>query len=138
MMIISETNASPHLSCLLGFMIREYRNAAVLLVALALCGCGMCHNTIQKEILSPDGTKKIVIFTRDCGATTAYSSQISILDKNSHLLNWYGNAFASEFSDPVTAIWVDSKNVQVTYHRGGRVAFQHTQVDGISIKYVER
>jgi hypothetical protein len=98
----------------------------------------MCHNTIQKEVDSPDSTQKIVIFTRNCGATTAYSTQISILDKAEELPNSFGNAFASEFSDPVHATWIDSKHVEVAYGSGGRIAFKNTDVSGVAIKYIQR
>lgn len=107
-------------------------------VALILSGCGMCNNMIKKEIDSPDGLKKIVIFVRDCGATTAYSTQISILDKNARLPNCFGNTFVSEFSDPVNATWVGLKQVEVTYHKGGRISFRISDVSGIAVKYIQR
>ena len=111
------------------------RTITLILFALALSGCDMCENTIQKNILSPDGSKKIVIFTRDCGATTAYSSQISILNKQASLPNWFGNTFTSDFSDPVTARWIDPRHVEISYLKGGRVSTAKSSVDGISISY---
>ncbi|MBI1810912.1 MAG: hypothetical protein HY035_01370 [Nitrospirae bacterium] len=38
-----------------------------------------CKNAIIKEILSPDQKRKIVVFARDCGATTGYSTQVSLI-----------------------------------------------------------
>ena len=97
----------------------------------------MCKNTIKTEVTSPNGAKRILIFTRDCGATTVYSSQISILDKNANLPNWFGNTFISEFSDPVSARWIDTKHVNISYTKGGKVSTANSSVDGISISYTQ-
>jgi len=54
---------------------------------------GMCGNQIHKEYLSPDKSLKALVFQRDCGATTGFSTQISILDSNEKLENENGNIF---------------------------------------------
>jgi hypothetical protein len=41
---------------------------------------GLCGDYIFKEYSSPDKTKKVVIYERDCGATTTWNTNISILD----------------------------------------------------------
>ena len=115
-----------------------FRTLTLAIFALALAGCGMCNNTIKNEIVSPDGLKKIVIFTCDCGATTAPSTQISILDKDANLPNWFGNAFAGEFSDPVNVTWTDPTHVKITYHGGGRISFRNPDVNGVSVKYIQK
>ena len=51
----------------------------------------MCGNDIYSETLSPDGELKAVIFQRDCGATTGFSTQVSILDTDETLENDGGN-----------------------------------------------
>jgi len=53
----------------------------------------MCGNEIHKEYLSPNGSLKAVVFQRDCGATTGFSTQISILNANEKLDNEVGNIF---------------------------------------------
>lgn len=70
----------------------------LLLISLGiLFGCSssglsdMCGNKILKEITSPDKKLKAVIFTRDCGATTDFSSQLSIIDYSDNLENETGN-----------------------------------------------
>lgn len=47
----------------------------------------MCANEIIEEIPSPNKGFKAVIFTRDCGATTGYSTQLSIIDNSANLDN---------------------------------------------------
>ena len=53
----------------------------------------MCGNDIYSETLSPNGELKAVIFQRDCGATTGFSTQVSILDTDETLENDGGNIF---------------------------------------------
>ena len=38
----------------------------------------MCGNEILGEFASPDRKKKVVVFQRDCGATTGFSTQASL------------------------------------------------------------
>ncbi len=54
---------------------------------------GMCGNQIHKEYLSPDKSLKAIVFQGDCGATTSFTTQISILEANEELENENGNIF---------------------------------------------
>ena len=56
----------------------------------------MCGNEIYKEIYSPDKSLKAVIFSRNCGATTDYGTQVSILDHNEKLKNMKGDVFNTD------------------------------------------
>lgn len=58
-----------------------------------LAAGGLCDNEIYAELLSPDNRYKAVIFQRDCGATSGFSTQISILPAANTLANEYGNIF---------------------------------------------
>lgn len=53
----------------------------------------MCGNEVYSEMLSPDGKHKVVVFQRDCGATTGFSTQISIIDSDDDLKNESGNIY---------------------------------------------
>lgn len=45
-----------------------------------LAGCSsLCRNTVVSERLSPDGRVKAVVFYRDCGATTPFTTEISVV-----------------------------------------------------------
>lgn len=52
---------------------------------------GSCGNEPISEIQSPDKSLKVVIFQRNCGATTGFSTQVSILPANRQLPNESGN-----------------------------------------------
>lgn len=58
-----------------------------------LAAGGLCNNEIYAELLSPDKRNKAVIFQRDCGATSGFSTQISILPADNTLKNDAGNIF---------------------------------------------
>lgn len=51
----------------------------------------MCANEINKEVNSPNQEFKAVIFQRDCGATTGFSTQVSVVSKSKALPNEGGN-----------------------------------------------
>ena len=57
---------------------------------------GDCGNEVLKEVASPSGKMKAVIFQRDCGATTGFSTQVSVISKDEKLPDEGGNAFAAD------------------------------------------
>jgi len=66
------------------------------IIILAIKGCSlllpeMCANDIFSEVVSPNQSLKAVTFQRDCGATTGYSTQISIIKNSASLPNDGGN-----------------------------------------------
>ena len=54
-----------------------------------------CGDTPVQTVPSPSGSLKAVLFERDCGATTGFSSQVSILSHDENLGNEGGNVFHS-------------------------------------------
>lgn len=63
---------------------------------LYMLGDSMCGNDIIAESLSPDKALKAVVFRRDCGATTDFSTQVSILAIEEQLENESGNVFTAD------------------------------------------
>lgn len=79
----------------------------------------MCANTISKIYFSPNKSLKAVIFQRDCGATTGFSTQISILDSKEELINGNGNIFIiNGHPDSVQAIvtWKNNKEMNIHFN----------------------
>ena len=83
-----------------------------------------CVNKVYKSVPSPDHAYKIILFERDCGATTGYSTHISILKIN-EALDDGGNIFIadddhgqairhSEYQSliNINTRWVDNRTVQ--------------------------
>lgn len=70
-----------------------------------------CSNEVVSEVPSPNGELKAVIFTRNCGATTANSRQITILPASGSLPNEAGNIFISDREPPLIVQWTDDQNL---------------------------
>jgi hypothetical protein len=67
--------------------------AVSAVMGIHLLGREMCGNDIYKEYVSPNGKLKAVIFQRDCGATTGFSTQISVIAAEDDLKNEAGNIY---------------------------------------------
>jgi hypothetical protein len=77
---------------------------------------GMCGSYPYKTIASPSGKYKAVIYQFDCGATTGFSTQISILKANEQLAAEAGNIFSSDGHPEKVApevIWVNDNNLNI-------------------------
>src|SRR5579871_3272982 len=70
------------------------------LVALVAVGNALfpdlCGNDVIARYPSPDGRLELIVFERDCGATTRFSTQASILDRGGKLANEAGNLFQAD------------------------------------------
>jgi hypothetical protein len=96
----------------------------------------MCGNDIKQKILSPSGVKVAYVFERSCGATTGFSPQLSILDKNEDfdIQNESGNTFRSDKEFSIE--WLDEKNLKVIYDKSSETYEMDKKVNGIEVKYV--
>lgn len=74
----------------------------------------MCGNEIFQSIVSPNKEYKVIVFQRDCGATTGFSTQISVLKAYKNLPNEAGNIFiANGHPDyhPVKITWIEDQKI---------------------------
>ena len=81
-------------------------------------GSGLCGNEISQEIFSPDNEYKVVVFQRDCGATTGFSTQVSIIRATDELPNKPGNVFIMDGHPDWTEVhvqWETNRSVIITY-----------------------
>jgi hypothetical protein len=124
--------------------------AACLVVAL---GVGLysladstCANKPLGEALSPDGASKAVVFQRDCGATTGFSTQVSVIASSSTQDNSSGNVFvadANHGSAPagpdggpwVSVHWLAADQLVVRHHPNARGFKAEPQVRAVHIRY---
>lgn len=110
---------------------------ALILAPLVLVSCGIgmpCENTPKSEAVSPDGLSRIVVFSRDCGATTGFNSQGTILPVGQPYPTEGGTVFITD--QPDAAVKWDQPNViTVKLKKGYRVFKQETIVGGITINY---
>jgi len=112
---------------------------------MALCGCGLCGNDIVQEVISPDGQKKAVIFQRDCGATTAFSTQISVLPRQDSP-SGSGNIFVADADHGAVPVgpkgvmdirvrWESDRKLVIAHPLQARVFLKEANWGLVSIRY---
>ena len=95
----------------------------------------LCANDNLRESVSPNGTLKAVLFRRDCGATTSYSTQVSILPTSRQLPNEAGNVFIVGGEPLVVVRWLDDRHLSIS-GGGAATAFKHVSAfNGVQITY---
>jgi hypothetical protein len=116
--------------------------ALALFFACSACTniAGDCGNEVLKEVASPIGKMKAVIFQRDCGATTDFTTQVSVLSKDEKLSDAGGNAFAADTNHgeamsgqgggPVVEVSWLSENELLIKHDTRARALQHPESPG--------
>jgi len=105
-----------------------------------------CANDLLAESASPDGKLKAVVFERDCGATTGFSTQVSILPATAPIDNSVGNVFTSDTNHgvappgpgggPVVKVnWQSPSVLVVSHHAAARVFVAESQVGSVMVSY---
>jgi hypothetical protein len=101
--------------------------------ALVFVGCNilfedMCGNDVLRAVPSPDGNVKAVVFERNCGATTGFSEQVSLLASGARLPNRGGDTFvadgdhgAAPGGPQVQAVWTDDGHLLIKHHPRARI-----------------
>lgn len=101
--------------------------AGLIVIGLALLGNltdGLCGNEVVQIATSPDGRIKAFVFERDCGATTGFSTQISVVGSGKELPNDSGNVFIADGDDgqlgpkgtlPAYITWVGARHLHIQY-----------------------
>lgn len=93
--------------------------AGMALVFLSRCDPG-CSNTVLSASVSPDKLHRAIIFQRDCGATTAFSVQVSVLAIKERVRGG-GNTFVADAGRPAEKIpdvrlrWLANNVLQIRY-----------------------
>jgi len=120
-------------------------NAACINIA------GECRNTSKKEVRSPDGKLKVVVYNHGCGATTGFMTGISIIpvdhplkdsdEANVLLAGNLAQKFSRDNSNTLIegemnfdAKWDGNTNLTV-YYSELRVIEKHEQYDGVTIRF---
>ena len=112
--------------------------AAIALIALGGCTAD-CKDTVVERLLSPDGKPEAVLFQRDCGATTGFTTQISVVESGEEVSGG-GNAFVADdnhgkarvgaWEGPWAEIhWLTANRVRIRYARKSRI-FEQSETGG--------
>jgi len=113
------------------------------------CMPNPCRNEVIRELPSPNGHIKAIVFQRDCGATTGFSTQISLLAAGEKLSEGAGNVLIltdDRGAVPLTSTntvelgveWTGNEAVSVTLPSAARVLQRAEQVGAIRVRYIVR
>lgn len=116
----------------------------LMTVCAITAGCGIaggCDNRVVQRSLSPDGSREAVVFERNCGATTGYSTQISLMSPGKDPAN-AGNLFIEldgerrlVWNDAAAAVrWTGPATLEVLFDAESEV-FKAEQPEGLEVEY---
>jgi len=80
---------------------------------------------------------KAIVFIRNCGATTGYSTQVSLMSAGTRLPNDGGNVFVSDGVVPLTIRWTSDYALEIGRVGTERIFRQEQAVDGVVISYAK-
>jgi hypothetical protein len=100
----------------------------------------LCGNRVIETVLAPEGKTKALVFERDCGATTDFSTHVSILDGSEALPRTAGNVFTADGDHGAATMtvrvhWVSPNHLVVSFPARARVFRQQAEVSGVRISY---
>jgi hypothetical protein len=110
---------------------------AALNIAYFMDGFGACKTVVRNSMPSPDGTKSIVIFGKECGATVGFNTQVSIAPSGGSFSQEKSPAFfAISGEHSIMAKWLGDSTVEISsIPEGERVLKSEQRVGEIRITY---
>ena len=113
---------------------------------IVACDSNPCRNEVLQMVASPNEGRKAVIFQRDCGATTGFSTQLSILRANDEFPKEPGNTFIADTDGgqapagkgggpEVKVQWVGETELIVMHDKRARVFLSEPTIDGVKLRY---
>ncbi len=136
-------------------MVKKIFLGGIFIIALVVLGIAFaipfvfsetCSNDVISVLVSPNNENKLVLFERSCGATTDFSTQVSIIKENLQPDNENGNIFVADcdhgkaprasWGGPEVKIsWLNSDTVKIVYHKDARVFLEENCLSDIEILY---
>ncbi len=107
----------------------------LLLGIFAVTGCDdMCGSELLNSVISPNGNKKAVSFVYDCGATTGFSTQVSILDVD-ELITSAGNIMTTDGNNNLKLEWVSDKELLISNTKRLKIFKKKSSFRNINVSY---
>ena len=107
----------------------------LLFIAILLVGCNPCGNDPIHAVTSTDGSKVAIAFIRDCGATTGFSTQVSIVKAPGRLPNEPGNVLIVDGKVPLSLEWVGDNKLVIYGSLGARESKRLLTFEEITVDY---
>jgi hypothetical protein len=131
----------------IGYLRNALRIVGLLIgmLMMTVSGAHACSNAIVARADAPDGRHTAILFQRDCGATTGFSTHISIMAAGEQPTG-SGNAFradtdhgaaqAGAWGGPWAAVeWTSSTHLVIRYAGKSRVFAHKDDIMGVTIDY---
>lgn len=129
-----------------GFLLACIALSAIVLLGQLNAESDLCSLTILREAPSPNGKLRAMVFTQDCGATTGYSTQVSLLESGEDPSSRDGgNLFIADDNHgsaptqpgqgpTVNVAWLSDGKLRIQHHALARIfksapALKNVQVD---------
>jgi hypothetical protein len=107
-----------------------------------------CKNAVQSTVLSPNGTQAAIVFERNCGATTGFSAQVSVVPASNRKLDGGGNALVADtdrgaapsasYGGPEIRLkWLSESSLSIEHHSKVRLFKSESKVGSVVITYAK-
>lgn len=117
---------------------------ATALLALTACS-DTCANNLVTRVEAPDGRHSAALFQRDCGATSGFSTQISVLSAGEKMAG-IGNAFRADDDHGAAVVgawggpwaetkWLSNEHLLIRYAGRSRIFEQNNKVSDVKISF---
>lgn len=87
----------------------------------------LCVNNVEQTLYSPEGKYKVVVFVRDCGATTDFSKQVSVIPSHDELNNDGGNFLIFRGEPQLSIEWATDTDFFVAFVQGSDKIVGHLE-----------
>ena len=105
-------------------------------VGILLSGCDVgCANEEISAQASPSGNYQVVVFNRNCGATTRANTQVSIVKAGSPVSNEAGNALILDGTVPLSVRWLSETKVSIKGAGGAKGFKREPSAAGVEVAY---
>jgi hypothetical protein len=110
----------------------------LVLLVPGLQGCtgSGCDNVVSKVATSPSGSHSAVVFSRECGATSGFSTQVSVIRGGSRLPDDGGNTLILGDQVEVGLTWSGDGDLIIAYSSSSEAFRKESMVAGVGVRYV--
>jgi hypothetical protein len=126
--------------------IRVFAPVLVVISGLLTSSCGLCANDLLERVRAPDNSVEVVVFQRDCGATTGFSTQASIGEIDAGTGNRAGDIFIATTNNGAAPVgkgggpelrvrWLDARTIELVHHGKAWISKASTSHGGLTIRY---
>lgn len=99
-------------------------------------GFDPCDTVVRRTVPSPSGKAALVVFERDCGATTPFNTQVSLLPaKKTFSPAAYPSFLSVRERQDLHVRWLDEASVEIVVPPDAQVYRQEPSVGGVAVTY---